>query len=82
MPEQQENLVSIVAWPSEGTAKLDMDMDIKAKEPIPVCIKLCEPICVSSEYKIDIKIFDNPFAGITIRGQTKLFSCNDDNKPI
>jgi hypothetical protein len=112
MSEQQENLVSIVAWP-EDTAKLEhhfklekpcpvsifiekqplnveihssseeplnvnMDMNVIVKEVFPVCIKLCEPICARSEYTIGIDIFDKPFAGITIRGQTTLFNCQDE----
>ena len=48
-----------------------MNMNVTAKEPIPVCIKLCEPICARSDYTIGINIFDNPFASITVRGLTK-----------
>jgi hypothetical protein len=57
---------------------VDMNMKLSAREPIPVCIKLCEPICAKSEYAIGIEIFDKPFAGITIRGMTRFFSCPDE----
>ena len=58
---------------------VDMNMNVAAKEPIPICIKLCEPICAKSEYAIGIDIFDKPFAGITIRGMTRFFSCSDES---
>jgi hypothetical protein len=54
-----------------------MDMRVSAKEPFPVCIKLCEPICVDSQYTIGIDIFDRPFASITVRGRTRLSSCEE-----
>jgi len=56
---------------------VDMDMHVQAKEPIPVCIKVCEPICADSNYTIGINIFDNPFATITVRGLTRLFNCEE-----
>ena len=56
---------------------VDMDMHVRAKEPIPFCIKVCEPICADSNYTIGINIFDNPFATITVRGLTRLFNCEE-----
>jgi hypothetical protein len=56
---------------------IDMDMHVRAREPIPICIKVCEPICAESNYTIGINIFDNPFASITVRGLTRLFNCQD-----
>jgi hypothetical protein len=56
---------------------VDMNMNVLARDTFPVCIKLCEPICVESEYKIGINIFDNPLASITVKGLTKLFNCKD-----
>jgi hypothetical protein len=55
-----------------------MNMTVSAKEPIPVCIKLCEPICARSDYTIGLNIFDNPFASITVRGITQIASCADE----
>jgi len=68
----------------EEPLHVDMAMNVVAKKTIPVCIKLCEPICVKSEYTIGIDIFDRPVAAITIRGQTKLFNCREQEpaKPI
>jgi hypothetical protein len=54
-----------------------LDMRLAAREDIPLCIKICEPICARSEYTIGIDIFDRPVALVTIRGTTKLFECDD-----
>lgn len=56
---------------------VDMRMALTAREDIPLCIKICEPICARSEYTIGIDIFDRPVAAITVRGQTKLMGCDD-----
>lgn len=56
---------------------VNMNMRVVAREPIPLCIKVCEPICARSDYTIGINIFDNPFASITVRGTTRLFNCDD-----
>ncbi len=63
--------------------KLDvnMDMDIRAKNPIPVCISMCEPLCLDSDYTIGINIFDNPFSTIRVRGRSKLSNCRDTPEP-
>lgn len=57
---------------------VDMNMRVTVREPIPVCIKVCEPICARSDYTIGINIFDNPFALITVRGMTRLFNCREE----
>jgi len=69
--------VRIEAWPKEPLAA-HMSVMLQGLEPIPVCIKLCEPICVKSEYTIAIDIFDRPVGVITLRGTTKLFACPED----
>ena len=46
---------------------------------IPVCIKLCEPICAESSYKIGINLMGQSFAEIQITGITKIFNCRDKN---
>jgi len=56
---------------------VDMRMALTAREDIPLCIKICEPICARSEYTIGIDIFDRPVAAITVRGQTRLMACDD-----
>lgn len=45
------------------------------KEPLPVCIKVCEPICAQSDYTVGITIFDRPVASITLQGLTRIFNC-------
>ncbi len=57
---------------------VNMLMNLVVKESIPLCIKLCEPLCARSEYNIGITIFDRPVASITIRGTTRLFACNEE----
>lgn len=69
--------IRIEAWPKEPLAT-QMDVHVSGKEPFPVCIKLCEPICVRSEYTISIDIFDRPVGLITLRGQTRVFACPDE----
>ncbi len=63
--------------------KLDvnMSMDLKADKPVPVCLSICEPICVDSDYTIGISIFDNPFSTIRVRGRSRLFNCNQQHQP-
>ena len=68
----------IVATEPHQPVEVDMDMKVTVKETIPVCIKLCEPICAKSDYTIGINIFDNPFASITVRGMTKLANCREE----
>lgn len=68
----------IVSTDPERPLAVDMDMQVTAREAIPICIKLCEPICARSDYTIGINIFDNPFASIDIRGMTKIQNCRDE----
>jgi hypothetical protein len=63
--------VTVVSWP---------DFNVSAKAPIPVCIKVCEPICVRSEYVVSIDIFDRNVATIKVSGQTTIFNCNDQRE--
>jgi hypothetical protein len=55
---------------------VNMRMNVQTKEPFPVCIKLCEPICARSDYAIGITIFDRFVAAISIRGETRLAACD------
>jgi len=63
-----------------GDKPLDvaMAMQVSARQPVPLCISLCEPICAKSDYRIDIAIFDQPVANIVVRGLTRLFNCDDE----
>ncbi|MGD0291698.1 MAG: hypothetical protein ABSC63_18920 [Candidatus Binataceae bacterium] len=56
---------------------MNMNMNLMARNTIPVCIEVCKPICVQSEYTIGIEIFDRPVALITLRGQTRIFNCDE-----
>jgi hypothetical protein len=67
----------VVATDPKQPLAVDMDMRISAREPIPLCITLCEPICARSDYTIGINVFDNPFASIHVRGTTRFEACRD-----
>ena len=53
-----------------------MAMLLAAQRPVPLCISVCEPICVTSEYRIGVEIFDRPVMSITVRGTTKFANCD------
>jgi hypothetical protein len=57
---------------------VNMNMALSAADTLPLCIKLCEPICAESNYTIGISIFDKPVMTITIRGKTRLFGCKEE----
>ncbi|QCK15774.1 hypothetical protein [Mangrovivirga cuniculi] len=57
--------------------KVDMNMNLKAVEDIPVCIKICEPICAVSDYTVGIELLGQPLASIRLRGKTKIAHCDD-----
>lgn len=61
--------------------QVSMAMQLVAREPVPVCISVCEPICARSDYTIGIEVFGNPFASITVRGTTRLFACREEAPP-
>ncbi len=64
-------------WPK---MPLDVHMNMLHNEgkPIPVCIKVCEPICARSSYKIGINLMGQPFAEIILNGITTLFNCREE----
>jgi hypothetical protein len=72
--DQSLRTVKIVQWPEHAFA---LTHNFSAREPVPVCISVCEPICAQSEYTIGIEIFDRPVAAITVRGMTRLFNCGE-----
>ncbi len=55
-----------------------MRMNLSALDAVPLCIRLCEPICAESNYTIGITIFDRPVITIAIRGITRLFGCREE----
>ncbi len=58
---------------------VNMDMNLKAKEDIPVCIKICEPICAVSDYSVGIEFLGQSIANIRLKGKTKIAHCKDDD---
>ncbi|MGB0787918.1 MAG: hypothetical protein ACPGQR_00115 [Marinirhabdus sp.] len=58
---------------------VDMNMNLKVVEDVPVCIKICEPICAVSDYSIGIELLGQPLAHIRLKGETRLAPC--DEKP-
>lgn len=78
--EKEPANVVIQNWPKEAM-NVDMDMFLKVKEPVPVCISLCEPICAKSDYTISINFLDRPVGSVSIKGITKLFNCFESERP-
>lgn len=68
----------VVSSTAQDPVHVQMDMQVTARQPLPVCISLCEPICARSDYRIGIQIFNNPFATIDVRGTTRLGACRDE----
>lgn len=88
----EETTVRIVDWPDEPArvavatdpalpVNVDMNTRVTVREDIGVCLKICEPICAESDYRVGISIFNNPFASISVRGITRLFGCSDRGQP-
>ncbi len=71
-------LNAVLSTDPERRLAVDMNMNLRALEAIPICIKLCEALCAESEYVIGITLFDRPIISITIRGTTKLANCKDE----
>lgn len=70
--------INIASWPKEpASVNMSMDSALTLKSDVPLCIKMCEPICAKSEYHIGITIFDRPVATITIAGTTRLANCDE-----
>jgi hypothetical protein len=73
-----DNTVRIAAWPDQPLAvNQSTDQTISLRGEVPVCIRVCEPICARSDYTIGITIFDRPVASITVSGETRLFNCDE-----
>jgi hypothetical protein len=60
---------------------VDMNMHVDVRDQLPVCIRLCEPICAKSDYAIGLDVFDRPVISITVRGMTRLFNCKEETRP-
>jgi len=68
----------VITTPPGGRLDVNMAMKVAVRDTVPVCLKLCEPLCAKSDYSIGITIFDRPVATISIRGLTRLFNCQDE----
>lgn len=65
----------------EDPFQVNMNMNLKAVDEIPVCIRICEPICAVSDYSIGIELLGQPLASIRVKGQTKLANCKETPPP-
>lgn len=79
MPTGNEPTTIIISrWPAEpASVNVSMDSQVSFKSELPVCIRLCEPICARSDYNIGITIFDRPVATISVSGLTRLYNCDE-----
>jgi len=74
----ESTTIHIASWPREpASVNMSMDSAVSVKSEVPLCIRLCEPICAKSDYSIGITIFDRPVATISISGVTRLFNCDE-----
>lgn len=62
----------------EDAFNVAMNMNLKVVDEIPVCIRICEPICAVSDYSIGIELLGQPLASIRVKGQTRLANCKED----
>lgn len=69
----------IMARVASGDRPLDvaMRLAVNADDPMPLCVTICEPLCVTSDYIIAIEIFDRPVATIRVRGRTRVAPCDE-----
>ena len=73
-----EKPVAVHLSTSQGLAlNVNMDMNLNVRETLPVCLSVCEPICIQSDYKIQLSIFNRPVISIVIKGKTVLYNCGE-----
>jgi hypothetical protein len=59
---------------------VEMNMNVAARQDIPLCLKICDPICARSSYAITLDVFDRPVALIKLQGETRLAACSADGQ--
>lgn len=59
-----------------------MRLDVSARQPVPLCIDICEPLCATSDYRVGVTVFDQPFAGISVTGTTRIERCAARPEPV
>lgn len=57
------------------TGRSEKTVDAAVRDMLPVCLRLCEPVCAESEYQIKVSLFGSSVATIAIKGLTRLFNC-------
>jgi hypothetical protein len=68
----------VTAWPKET---LNVNMLHNQGRDVPLCIKICEPICAESNYRVSLSLLGQPFIEIVVKGITRLFACKDNGRP-
>ena len=66
----EERHVRIVALPDKPAEMVIRDM-------VPLCIRLCEPVCAESEYQVSATILHRPVWTVTVKGITRFFNCKE-----
>lgn len=51
--------------------------DTTVRDMLPVCLRLCEPVCAESDYQITVSLFGSSVATVAIKGLTRLLNCED-----
>ena len=71
----------VIHTSKEKPFHVDMDMNLRARNTIPICIKMCEPICADSYYKVGLKLLNQQIGEITLRGRTRIANCEEEEEP-
>jgi hypothetical protein len=50
-------------------------VDAVVRDQVPVCLRLCEPICAQSDYQVTLAWFGVPAATLTVKGVTRFAEC-------
>jgi hypothetical protein len=66
----------LLSSPPEQSVR--MDMSVAMREPVSVCVRVCEPICARSDYTVGISVFDHPVVSIAVKGLTRIFNCREE----
>jgi hypothetical protein len=59
-----------------------MRLEVAARQPVPLCIDICEPLCATSDYRVGVTVFDQPFAEISVAGTTRIERCAARPEPV
>jgi len=71
-----EAVVRVSAWPEPPVpVRQTSEQTVSFGGEVPVCIRVCEPVCARSDYGIGITLFDRPVATIRVSGTTRIDNC-------